>query len=131
MKIKISVFISTLAIAVLGISGCGDDSTTDNTNNTYVSETVTFNFLTYKTVKSPYTGKIWLDRNLGATQACVTLEDTACFGDYYQWGRSFDGHQIKTSTTTSTRAADINNAGTLFIMNSAYDWATTDSDGSL
>jgi len=90
---------------------------------------------TYKTVTSPYTGKVWLDRNLGASEVCTDLNDSACYGDYYQWGRNKDGHQESNSTTTITLATDINatDANSSFILapNSPYDWTTADSNGSL
>lgn len=96
---------------------------------------VTHNGEDYCTVVSPYTGKVWLDRNLGAARVCTQLDDTACYGDYYQWGRNFDGHQDSTSGTTATQAADINNAGSEFILSSVTydrDWAqAADSNGSL
>jgi len=91
---------------------------------------VTHNATTYGLVRSPYTGKIWLDRNLGASQVCTSFNDAQCYGDYYQWGRNFDGHQDSTSDTTSVKAADIGNAGTKFIMSSS-DWSTGDSDGTI
>jgi uncharacterized protein (TIGR02145 family) len=92
--------------------------------------------VSYGTVTSPYTGKVWLDRNLGASQVCSALNDTACYGDFYQWGRNYDGHQVSTSATTPTQATDINNAGSSFITEStgtySYDWAqAADSDGAL
>ncbi|VVM21411.1 hypothetical protein BSPWISOXPB_2895 [uncultured Gammaproteobacteria bacterium] len=40
----------------------------------------------YITLESPITGKIWLDRNLGATQAATSRTDSASYGDLYQWG---------------------------------------------
>jgi len=97
--------------------------------------TITHNGTTYGFVTSPHTGKVWLDKNLGAARVCESFNDTACYGDYYQWGRNFDGHEDSGSATTSTQATDINSAGSDFITsNSAnsYDWAkTADSDGSL
>ena len=98
-----------------------------------IKNSITHNGFTYASVTSPDTGKIWLDRNIGASQVCTALNDTACYGDYYQWGRNFDGHQISTSSTTTTQATNINNAGTKFITNSssARDWTTVDGDGSL
>jgi hypothetical protein len=51
-------------------------------------------------VTSP-TGKIWMDRNLGATQVASSSTDAASYGGLYQWGRRADGHQCRTSTTTS------------------------------
>jgi len=48
------------------------------------------------------TGKIWMDRNLGASQVATSSTDAASYGDLYQWGRGTDGHQIRTSATTAT-----------------------------
>jgi len=58
----------------------------------------------YKVVISPYTGKFWLDRNLGAKRVCKFYDDIQCFGDYYQWGRQADGHEKKDSLTTKSIA---------------------------
>lgn len=55
----------------------------------------------YKMIISPYTGDIWLDRNLGASRICVNYKDKNCYGDYFQWGRDSDGHEKKNSETTS------------------------------
>jgi len=33
------------------------------------------------------TGRIWLDRNLGASRVATSPTDTAAYGDMYQWGR--------------------------------------------
>lgn len=88
----------------------------------------------YDIVISPYTGRVWLDRNLGASRLCTDYNDTACYGDYYEWGRNFDGHEKSDSQVTSTLATDVNNAGSYFIQNtnyySGFDWASVDTDGS-
>ena len=45
-----------------------------------------------------YNGRIWMDRDLGAGEACVSLEgNNACWGNLYQWGRSSDGHEQRGS----------------------------------
>jgi len=67
------------------------------------AETVTHNGYTYETVVSPYTGRIWLDRNLGASRVCTAIDDEQCFGDYYQWGRGADGHEKKNSNISTTQ----------------------------
>ena len=90
----------------------------------------------YSTVTSPYTGRVWLDRNLGASQVCTALNDTKCYGDYYQWGRNADGHEkILNTSTTETRANNIENVGhNKFIVNPDWnndDWVNIDSNGSL
>jgi len=86
----------------------------------------------YNFVTSPHTGRIWLDRNLGATQVCTSFNDTACYGDYYQWGRDFDGHESKTTGDTTIRMTNINNVGSDFVYQN-WDWVENgvDTDGSL
>ncbi len=53
-------------------------------------------------VTSTTTGKTWMDRNLGASQAATSSTDVLSYGDLYQWGRFADGHQCRTSGTIST-----------------------------
>ena len=50
-------------------------------------------------------GRIWMDRNLGASQVAESSTDEAAYGDLYQWGRGTDGHQLRTSSTTSTTSS--------------------------
>ncbi len=61
---------------------------------------------TYKTVKSPYTGKVWLDRNLGASRVCTSFDDSQCYGDYFQWGRDSDGHEKQNSSSFKAGSSD-------------------------
>lgn len=72
------------------------------------------------TVTTP-TGKIWMDRNLGASQVATASNDAASFGDIYQWGRLTDGHEKGTSGTTTTQSStDIPGNSNFIIINS--DW---------
>ena len=48
------------------------------------------------------TGRIWLDRNLGASRVATSATDTQAFGDYYQWGRPTDGHQSQYITNNNS-----------------------------
>jgi uncharacterized protein (TIGR02145 family) len=75
-------------------------------------------------VTNPTTGKIWMDRNLGATQVATSSTDAASYGDLYQWGRGTDGHQIRTSATTSTLSnTDVPGHGNFIVSpNSPNDW---------
>jgi len=87
--------------------------------------TITHKGISYGTVKSPNTGRIWLDRNLGASQACTALDDEKCYGDYYQWGRNTDGHEKVDSKKTTIVATSLNNAGSKFIISEYkddFDW---------
>ena len=72
-------------------------------------------------------GTIWMDRNLGATQQATSSTDTAAYGDLYQWGRSEDGHQIRTSATTSSQSTTSTPAHGDFIFGST-DWLTSQDD---
>ena len=54
-------------------------------------------------VVSPVTGRIWMDRNLGASRKALSRDDTLAYGDLYQWGRGFDGHQNRNSGTTTVQ----------------------------
>jgi hypothetical protein len=74
-------------------------------------------------VTSP-TGKIWMDRNLGASQVATSSTDAASYGDLYQWGRRADGHQCRTSATTATLSSVDQPANGNFILISSvpYDW---------
>lgn len=75
------------------------------------TSTVTFTYngasQTYGTVAKNYGGsvgtKCWLDRNLGASQIATSSTDASSYGDYFQWGRGDDGHQLNTSTQTTSR----------------------------
>jgi len=73
------------------------------------------------------TGKIWMDRNLGATQVATSSTDAAAYGDLYQWGRAADGHQLRTSATTSTLATTSTPGHGDFIITTASpnNWLTT------
>ena len=54
----------------------------------------------YKTVRAG-DGKIWLQQNLGSPQVAMAVWDEASFGDYFQWGRWDDGHQVPNSSTVT------------------------------
>jgi hypothetical protein len=55
-------------------------------------------------VTNPTTGKVWMDRNLGAEQVATSTDDAKAFGDLYQWGRRADGHQCRNSLEQTTRS---------------------------
>jgi uncharacterized protein (TIGR02145 family) len=50
-------------------------------------------------VLNPITGRIWMDRNLGANRVATSSTDVQAYGDLYQWGRRADGHQCRNSAT--------------------------------
>ena len=57
-------------------------------------------------VNVTYGTQTWMDRNLGARRVATALNDVLSYGNYYQWGRPADGHEITVwdgATPTSGR----------------------------
>ncbi|MCG2420485.1 hypothetical protein K8089_15795 [Aequorivita sp. F47161] len=82
------------------------------------------------TVINPTTGKTWLDRNLGAAQVATSSNDPDSYGDLYQWGRGTDGHEKRTSATTTTLSSTDTPGHGDFIINgdSPFDWHVPQND---
>ena len=81
-------------------------------------------------VTNPTTGEIWMDRNLGATQAATSSTDANSYGDLYQWGRRSDGHQCRTSAITTALSSTDQPANGSFIITpySPVDWRSPQND---
>ena len=81
-------------------------------------------------VTNPTTGKTWMDRNLGASQAATSSTDADAYGDLYQWGRAADGHQCRNSATTSTVSSTDDPGHDDFITANSgnYDWRSPQND---
>jgi uncharacterized protein (TIGR02145 family) len=85
-------------------------------------------------------GRIWMDRNLGASQVASSLTDHLAYGSLYQWGRGSDGHQlinwtdgttgVAANTFTSTLSTTDVPGNALFITNNSYSisWRATQND---
>jgi uncharacterized protein (TIGR02145 family) len=75
-------------------------------------------------------GRIWMDRNLGASQVATSSTNAASYGDLYQWGRNSDGHELRGSTTTTTLAPTSTPSHGNFILSSSapYNWLATPND---
>ncbi len=95
------------------------DSAADTVTITDVAGTVT-----------SATGRVWMDRNLGASQVAESLTDTAAYGDLYQWGRGADGHEKRDSATTATlSSSDVPGHGNFITINtSPNDWRIPQND---
>ncbi|MBK7095054.1 MAG: hypothetical protein IPH57_08415 [Saprospiraceae bacterium] len=116
---------------VWAYNGCGNSSVLQLSQTTSACAsgcgTVTFTYngssVTYGTVTSA-NNRCWLDRNLGATQVATSSTDEDAYGDLFQWGRLDDGHQEKTSPTTSTLSiSDVPGHGNFItVQNYPYDW---------
>jgi uncharacterized repeat protein (TIGR01451 family) len=79
------------------------------------------------------TGRIWMDRNLGATRVALNSTDALAYGDYFQWGRPADGHQTNYLTNnnssgyTNTKSTSSVPTNSLWIVptDSSNDWLNT------
>ncbi len=81
-------------------------------------------------VTNPKTGKTWMDRNLGASRAATSSTDAASYGDLYQWGRGADGHQLRSSTTTTSLSSSNQPGNGNFILapSGLADWRNPQND---
>ena len=81
-------------------------------------------------VYNPATGRIWMGRNLGASQVATGSGDTLAFGDLYQWGRLTDGHEDRYSGTTTTLSpTDVPGHDDMIITSAApNDWRNPQND---
>jgi len=88
------------------------------------------NTTTVVDVRNPWTGQVWMDRNLGASRAATSSNDSRAYGDLYQWGRPADGHQRRNSPTTSTLSSSDQPGHGSFILapDSPYDWRSPGND---
>jgi uncharacterized protein (TIGR02145 family) len=78
------------------------------------------------------TGRIWMDRNLGASRAGTAVDDYQAYGCLYQWGRGNDGHAsinwvyynsgTPLNDITYTLANTILPGNPLFIVSRDGDW---------
>jgi hypothetical protein len=80
--------------------------------------------ITAPSVYNPKTGRTWMDRNLGASRVATSSTDEQAYGDLYQWGRNTDGHEKRTSQTTSTlsRSDTPGDGKFITISSNPYDW---------
>lgn len=81
-------------------------------------------------VINPTTGRIWMDRNLGALQVATTSTDANSYGDLYQWGRLSDGHQCRASPATNILSINDQPENENFILatNFPEDWRSPQNE---
>ena len=81
----------------------------------------------YNEVTNPITGRVWMDRNLGAFGPATALDDELAYGDLFQWGRLADGHQSRESFTRSEQSTgDVPGHGDFII--GFNDWRNPSND---
>lgn len=101
-------FLLFLLVLILAMTAYADHGLGDNKDLS-----LTFTFHRDKkpdrqiTVTNPVTGRIWMDRNLGAKQVATAIDDADSYGGLYQWGRFSDGHQSRRSETLRSQASTV------------------------
>ncbi len=81
-------------------------------------------------VATSATGRIWMDRNLGASHVATSINDDEASGYLYQWGRGNDGHQLLTSGTTNILSSsdEPGHGDFITVSTSARDWRSPQND---
>jgi len=135
-----TVDVDTVGTYTITYSAKDSDNHTSTQTRTVIVQDITHNGTTYGVIRSEKTGRVWLDRNLGATEVAENPTEDECyqgayggggcentiqshFGDYYQWGRNHDGHQNPMSEMTTEQAEGIDDAGSKFIVGH-QDWSS-------
>lgn len=115
----------------IGMGGAGKNCTCNcnNPNSTPSEFPCDGTVIPIIDITNPITGKTWMDRNLGATQVATSSTDAAAYGDLYQWGRCSDGHEKRTSGTTTTQSNSDNPGHGDFITGIGNtDWRNTQNN---
>lgn len=75
-------------------------------------------------------GQIWMALNLGASQVATSSTDPAAYGTLYQWGRLSDGHEYRSSsTTTDLSNTDVPGHGSFILASfDPWDWRSPKND---
>jgi uncharacterized protein (TIGR02145 family) len=121
LALSISVYGACASSATMGtnkITNLGDPTDAqDIATKNYVDTQVTPSANTV-TAPAGYNviykgGRAWLDRNVGATVAPTSWNDTtqASLGSLFQWGRAADGHQFRNGATDDNAADATVSAG--------------------
>lgn len=90
-----------------------------------------FNTTEVVDVVNPITGRVWMDRNLGAARVAESSDDPLSYGDLFQWGRAADGHECRNSeTTTELSTSDQPGHGDFILAPDPpnYDWRNPQND---
>lgn len=84
-------------------------------------------------VLNPVTGRVWMDRNLGAIQVANSSADGLAHGDLYQFGRRSDGHQCRNSATNNNLSSTLQPNHNNFILtgNQPFNWTTSVNTANL
>lgn len=133
-KTKYAFTLSLILIVLCSIifTSCGDNSTALDSNGNELDENEWKKDLTTEVVEvtNPVTGRIWMDRNLGASRQAISRYDEEASGDLYQWGREADRHEKRSSEITSEISSSSRPGHEYFIVSNdePFDWIDPQRD---
>ena len=78
--------------------------------------------ISYKNTVKSLTGRIWMDRNVGASSVATSATDANAYGDLFQWGRGADGHESRTAGETNIVSTSDTPGHGDFINQSSNRW---------
>ena len=131
---KIS-FVETLPTITSSIQYHISITVTDEGSTTITNPYFEINFINifhdgidYSFVKSSKTGRIWLDKNIGANSGCSSTSFDDC-GYYFQWARDTDGHEKYRPSTRTKKISKYQNSSEFVLTNDQIgsgdnDWYT-------
>lgn len=124
--------LDTTSGQITGTPTASTTSTTYTVTATNGGGSTTFDIVIMVNGTITIDSQVWMDRNVGATQAAIAFDDYLAYGSLFQWGRAPDGHQLINWTSSSAGTAEngttITNADVPghhdFITegSSPYDW---------
>ena len=76
----------------------------------------------YRNTVKTATGRVWMDRNLGASQVATSATDALAYGDLYQWGRGSDGHESRSAGETNIVSTSDTPGNGNFINHASNRW---------
>ena len=128
LDLNITGEVDTSTVGTYEITYIAEDKSGNKTTaiRKVIVEDITHNGVSYGILVSSVTGRIWLDRNLGAAEPCDDNVDNndACEGDFYQWGRNADGHEDSMSPTRTTKIDGLESSDGKFVV-ANVDWSNS------
>jgi uncharacterized protein (TIGR02145 family) len=112
------------------VNSLSSSAVTANVQPTFPVGTVNCGFVTTVIEITSPAGRIWMDRNLGASAVATSSTDANAFGDLYQWGRRADGHQCRNlaNVTATLSSTDTPSHGNFIqVSSSPHDWRNPQS----
>jgi len=109
---NLSISIIFLCFLQLSCDKSKDTPTPDPDAGVGSTGSVSFTYrgqkVTYTTVRAK-DGNIWSQQDLGSKRVAAQMRDTLGYGDFFQWGRWDDGHQVRRPAANTVAGTSLEN----------------------